>query len=83
GRYDLMVPNGEDLRRGRNLSVIELNGITSEPTHIYDPKHGPIFGWLALGRQWRDAFAIGARNGRAGAPTMGLFALLRLWRRHR
>jgi membrane protein DedA with SNARE-associated domain len=83
GRYDLKVPDTQALREGRDLSVIELNGITSEPTHMYDPKHGPLYGWRALARQWSAAFSIGAHNARAGAPRMGLIALLRLWRRSR
>ncbi len=83
GRYDLMVPDAGALEQGRDLSVIELNGITSEPTHIYDPTHGALHGWRALARQWRDAYEIGAHNARAGAPTMGLLPLLRLWRSHR
>jgi pimeloyl-ACP methyl ester carboxylesterase/membrane protein DedA with SNARE-associated domain len=82
GRYDLMVPDAQALIEGRDLSVIELNGITSEPTHIYDPRHGPLYGWRTLARQWRDAYSIGAYNARAGAPSMGLGKLLRLWRRN-
>lgn len=38
GRYDIKVKSIEDLKQG-NMKIIELNGIGSLPTHIYDPKH--------------------------------------------
>jgi hypothetical protein len=38
GRFDIRVPTVEDLMAGQNLKVLELNGVTSEATHIYDPK---------------------------------------------
>ncbi len=82
GRYDLKAPSAQALSEGRNLAVIELNGITSEPTHIYDPRHGPLYGWRALANQWKYAYEIGAYNLRHGAPGMGLWALLKLWRRN-
>ena len=83
GRYDFKAPDAQALSEGRGLAVIELNGITSEPTHIYDPRHGPLFAWRALAHQWRDAYAIGVLNRRAGAPTLGLLKLLLLWRKTR
>ena len=62
GRYDVRVPSEEDLRAGRNLSVIELNGVSSEATWIYDPKHPVGFAWRTLFEQWRIAFRIAAWN---------------------
>ncbi|MGE9292109.1 MAG: hypothetical protein ACQKBW_00725, partial [Puniceicoccales bacterium] len=70
GRYDIRVPSVEDLQAGRNLKVIELNGLTSEATYIYDPKHSYFFGLKTLCRQWRIAFEIAAINHRNGHPHM-------------
>jgi hypothetical protein len=39
GRFDLRVPNWEDLYAGRNIKILELNGATSEPGHVYDPSY--------------------------------------------
>lgn len=36
GRYDFKVPTVEDFRAGKNIIVIEVNGVQSEPAHIYD-----------------------------------------------
>lgn len=38
GRFDLKVKSLEDLETGENLKIMELNGVTSEPAHVYDPK---------------------------------------------
>lgn len=36
GRFDLRCKSDEDLQKGENLKIIEVNGTTSEPGHIYD-----------------------------------------------
>jgi len=36
GRFDIKYNSIEELKRGINYKVIELNGAASEPTHIYD-----------------------------------------------
>jgi hypothetical protein len=66
GRYDIRVPNEVDFQEGLNLKVLELNGVTSESTNIYDPKHGLWHAYRTLFKQWRIAFEIGARNRRVG-----------------
>lgn len=38
GRFDVKVKSPKDLETGEHLKIMELNGITSEPAHIYDPK---------------------------------------------
>ncbi len=35
GRFDLKVQTIDDLYSGKNIKIIELNGVTSEPAHIY------------------------------------------------
>ena len=61
GRYDVRAASLEAFQRGE-FTVIELNGLTSEATSIYDPKYSVWFGWRVLCRQWRLAFAIGEEN---------------------
>ena len=36
GRLDIKYNDFEDLKKGRDYKVIEINGIIAEPTHIYD-----------------------------------------------
>lgn len=78
GRYDLRVPSEEDLLLGANIKVIELNGVTSEATHIYDPKNSLIDAYRVLMKQWRLAFEIAAQNVDLGASPITISELLRM-----
>ena len=77
GRYDVRARSVEDFRNGC-FTVIELNGVTSEATHIYDPRIGLLEAYRALFDQWQLAFEIGAENVRRGAATTSLWSLVRL-----
>ncbi len=80
GRYDLKAPDEEALARGEHLKVLELNGVSSEATSIYDPKNSIIDAWKVLGRQWELAFRIGAMNRSRRRPVDTPLALIgRLW----
>jgi hypothetical protein len=78
GRYDVRVRSLAEFQRGRGFTVIELNGVTSEATHIYDPGIGLCEAYRALFEQWRLAFEIGAENVRRGATVTSLWKLGRL-----
>jgi hypothetical protein len=78
GRYDVHVSSVAEFKRGAGFKVIELNGVTSEATHIYDPNVGLIEAYRALFEQWRLAFEIGAENVRRGAMVTSVWALVRL-----
>jgi hypothetical protein len=83
GRYDLKARDPRALRRGEGFKIIELNGVTSEATHIYDPRVGLIRAYRTLFRQWRIAFEIGSRNRSRGARPTRLRDLVRLLRKYR
>jgi membrane protein DedA with SNARE-associated domain len=79
GRFDVRSESIEDLQNGR-FEVLELNGVSAEPTHIYDPSVTLVQAYQALFRQWRIAFEIGARNRNLGHQPMlmrDFIALLR------
>jgi membrane protein DedA with SNARE-associated domain len=69
GRYDLRVPSIEDLHAGRHLQVLELNGMTAEPVHIYDPAYPITQAWKDVAHAWSFAFAAGAALRLAGHPV--------------
>lgn len=80
GRYDIRCPSEAELMAGKNLRIIELNGMTSEPTHIYHP-HTPLrTGLRALISHWDTAHRIGLENLRNSARASSfqeLFLLLK------
>ncbi len=77
GRFDIRAASNEDFRQGR-FQVIELNGVTAEPTHIYDPAVSIWDAYRVLFTQWRLAFEIGAANRDAGLRLDSLSTLLRV-----
>jgi membrane protein DedA with SNARE-associated domain len=82
GRYDVRAASVEALRAGE-FRVVELNGLTAEPTDMYDPRHGVVHAWRALATQWRTAFEIGAENRARGASVASWREIATLWRRRR
>lgn len=82
GRYDLRAGSWEELAAGR-FRVIELNGVSSEMTHVYDRRHSLLYAWRTLARQWRLAFEIGAANRDRGAAVTPLGHLVAAMLRYR
>ncbi len=80
GRYDIRAASVDAFRQGRDFRVVELNGVTSEATSIYDPANSLWRAYATLARQWRLAFEIGARNRALGVEPLPARALWRMWR---
>jgi pimeloyl-ACP methyl ester carboxylesterase/membrane protein DedA with SNARE-associated domain len=81
GRFDVRVDAGIDaFRAGHGFKIIELNGVTSEATHIYQPGTPLIAAYRVLFRQWRIAFDIGAENHRRGTTCASVRMLFQLTR---
>lgn len=78
GRFDIRVPSLADLKSGRNVKVVELNGVSSEATHIYDPNLSLLWAYRVLFQQWRIAFEIGDANRRRGEQPASLRELCQL-----
>lgn len=79
GRFDIKAADEEALRKGNNLKVIEINGVTSEATHIYDPGNSLLYGWKTLMQQWNIAFQIASCNARNGHQPMPFKAFIAHW----
>jgi hypothetical protein len=62
GRMDVRYNTWEELKQGRNFSIIELNGAGSEPTHIYDPKHTVFYAWKEIIKHWNILYKISKGN---------------------
>jgi hypothetical protein len=79
GRMDVRFQSWEDLRKGINFSIVELNGAGSEPTHIYDPKHSIFFAWKEIVRHWNILYKISKQN-RQHAAYMGFRTGIKMFR---
>jgi membrane protein DedA with SNARE-associated domain len=77
GRFDIRYSSEAELMAGRGFKIVELNGVTSESTNIYDPRYSLFDAYRILFQQWRIAFEIGAENRRLGADPTPESALIR------
>lgn len=66
GRYDLKYTNLSDLESGKNFQIVELNGINSEPVHIYDQSTGLILAYKDFFKHYHDMYEISVENKKAG-----------------
>lgn len=77
GRFDVCAGSVDELRRGE-FAIVELNGVLSEPTQIYDPATSFARACTTLIRQWRFAFETGAANRARGTVPTSLRELVSL-----
>jgi hypothetical protein len=66
GRCDVKFNTWEELNVGKNISIIELNGAGSEPTHIYDPSHSIFFAWKEIIKHLNYLYKISKQNKNRG-----------------
>lgn len=53
GRFDLRCESLDQLSKGSGFGIVELNGLTSEPTNMYDPKRSLFWAWDMLLGYWK------------------------------
>lgn len=70
GRVDVKYNTIEELKKGKNFIILEINGIISEPTHILDPTRITYLEALKSIRQhWRIVYDISEVNYKIGIPS--------------
>ena len=63
GRIDIKYNAFEDLENGSNFKILEINGILSEPTHIYDSETYTYLQALkAIRTHWKSLFQVATIN---------------------
>ncbi|WP_367897681.1 carboxylate--amine ligase [Leptospira sp. WS58.C1] len=75
GRYDIRFSSLKDFLEGKDLKVVELNGVTSESTNLYDPRFSIKERYSILISQWKILFEISRQSKAKGA---GLFSILKV-----
>jgi hypothetical protein len=66
GRYDIKCKSIEDLKQGRNFSILEYNGSGAEPHHIYGNGNTLIEAYGIVLHHWKVLYAISRYNERNG-----------------
>jgi hypothetical protein len=66
GRFDIKVPTLEDLYNGENIKIFELNGVSSEVAHIYDPDYKLVQAYKDIAANMKIIARIAKKNHLAG-----------------
>jgi hypothetical protein len=75
GRYDIRADSIEAFQNG-DIKVIEVNGVTSESSNMYDPSYNVFSAYRILCEQWKLAFEIGKKNMSQGVMPMTIKELI-------
>jgi hypothetical protein len=70
GRYDLRCASIEDLKKGNNISILELNGAGAEPAHIYDPSYSYFKAQRDLAKHFKMMYEAAIENSKQGVRFM-------------
>lgn len=72
GRYDIMCTNVEDLKAGKNFTILEYNGCGAEPNHFYDTGYTLIGAYKEILKHWKAMFEISKYNRQQGVQPWPL-----------
>ena len=73
GRYDIKTTSLEDLKACKNISILEFNGVGSEPNHIYDIGLSYKQAIEIIAQHWKYMYEIGHINYKKGIPYIPFF----------
>ncbi len=62
GRYDILCSSVEDLKAGKNFSILEYNGCGAEPNHFYDTGYTLGGAYKEILKHWKALYEISAYN---------------------
>jgi len=82
GRLDIRFSDIEIFRQGKGFEIIEINGVSSEAAHIWDPETSLAELFRVLFWQYRTLFRLGARLRLDGHRPPSLWCLWQSWREH-
>jgi hypothetical protein len=77
GRWDIKCTSIEDLKEGKNFSILEFNGCGAEPHHIYGNGYTLLQAYRIVIQHWHVLFKIALMNRRNGVPG---WSFIRGWR---
>jgi len=66
GRFDMRVGSWESLRSGQDIRILEFNGTSSDPAHIYQPGYSLWKAYKAMAFHWNVMYRISKQNKRLG-----------------
>ena len=79
GRFDIKFKSLSDFMCGVNFQVIEINGASSEPTHIWDSRTPLKVVFSTLFNQYHTLFEMGSQIREAGKTPPSAMVMIKTW----
>ena len=80
GRYDIKTTSIADMKAGKNISILEYNGVGSEPNHIYDIGLSYMQAINIIAQHWKYMYEIGRINYKKGIQYISFWKGFRMVR---
>ena len=77
GRFDIKIKDKNAFKRKKNIKIMEVNGVNSEPIHIYDPNYSIWNAYRDIFFQMKIIFDLSQKRLKKEYPTQSLFAFLK------
>jgi hypothetical protein len=68
GRYDIKCESVEDLKQGKNFTILEFNGSGAEPNHVYNSGFSLFEAYRVFLHHWKVLYQISKYNKDHGIP---------------
>jgi hypothetical protein len=68
GRYDIKCASVEDLKKGKNFTILEFNGAGAEPNHVYNSGFSLFAAYRVFLHHWKVLYEISRYNKDHGIP---------------
>lgn len=81
GRLDVKFKSVEALTEGKEFVIIEVNGVSSEKTHIWDSRTSLYCAFATLFEQYTTLFKMGRRMLERGHRVPSAITLVKTWLR--
>jgi hypothetical protein len=73
GRYDIKCASVDDLKKGKNFSILEFNGAGAEPHHMYGAGNNLLQAFKIIIQHWQVLFSIARYNRQQGIKYPSLW----------
>jgi hypothetical protein len=82
GRFDIKAKSIEALQQGTGIRIMELNGVSSEPGHIYDKNMSLVRAYRDVARHWSLMARIARANEQVQQVAVSWRSLAGLYLKH-
>lgn len=84
GRYDIKAESIELLIAGESIKVLELNGVNSQPIHMFDERISIFETYRILCRSWKTMYQISLANKKLGHKFTSNYSFVnQVWKHYK